>query len=69
MIIDLEFQCGDEKAYEVTCDNCGYVQTFEAFSFSNLLSQLKEYGWTSYKDVETKEWNNVCSDCSVDKEE
>jgi len=52
----------DFQMYDVSCDFCSFVETFEdVFNWMDLIERMKSCGWTIiYKEGE---YEHVCSEC------
>ena len=52
----------EDNLYDVECDECGEIETFEAAEWSELMEKLSAAGWIKTKV--SGEWEHYCSDCS-----
>ena len=52
------------QKYDVNCDHCSYNWQFEVEDWGDLMTQMKDDGWTIRKKGE--EWEHVCSECIED---
>jgi len=62
-MIDLIFELGEA---EITCDECGYEETFDGFdgkiNIYEVIDYMKEDGWKIYKDK--NDWQHICPECN-----
>ena len=52
----------ERGVYEVECDDCGEGDAFNADDWQDLMSQMKDDGWTKKKVDD--EWEHYCPACS-----
>jgi len=56
---------GDAGTFDVECDGCGDVETFDVGGdWSELMSEMKDVGWT--KEKVDDEWEHYCPTCSAE---
>jgi len=60
IVIDKE----DKNEYDVGCDECGFVKTYFADDWDDLMGQMRDDGWLKRKIG--KDWEHVCEDCQED---
>ena len=51
-----------QQTFDVSCDHCSMTEEFTVKDWSDLMADMKEGGWVSFKDKDG-EWKHKCAEC------